>query len=102
MALPAKLLEQVRDCIRTRHLAYRTEKIYLYWIRRFLWFHEAAGPRQHRFSDLARCRQQGLRFYTESGIGRSPVPVSRYVGVGMTLAGGRGARQAARSPTGRS
>jgi integron integrase len=46
MALPASLLEQVRDCIRTRHLAYRTEKTYLYWIRRFLWFHEAADPRQ--------------------------------------------------------
>ena len=46
MAQPLKLLEQVRDCIRTRHLAFRTEKTYLYWIRRFLWFHELKDPRE--------------------------------------------------------
>jgi integron integrase len=46
MAQPLQLLEQVRDCIRTRHLAYRTEKAYLYWIRRFLWFHELKDPRE--------------------------------------------------------
>lgn len=46
MAQPAKLLERVRDCIRTRHLAFRTEKTYLYWIRRFLWFHELKDPHQ--------------------------------------------------------
>ena len=45
MAQPAKLLEQVRDCIRTRHLAFRTEKTYLYWIRRFLAFHGLKDPR---------------------------------------------------------
>ena len=45
MVKPLQLLEQVRDCIRTRHLAYRTEKTYLYWIRRFLWFHELKDPR---------------------------------------------------------
>ena len=45
MVKPLQVLEQVRDCIRTRHLAYRTEKTYLYWIRRFLWFHEQKDPR---------------------------------------------------------
>ena len=45
MVKPLQVLEQVRDCIRTRHLAYRTEKTYLYWIRRFLWFHEHKDPR---------------------------------------------------------
>ena len=45
MVKPLALLEQVRDCIRTRHLAYRTEKTYLYWIRRFIWFHELKDPR---------------------------------------------------------
>ena len=45
MVKPLELLEQVRGCIRTRHLAFRTEKTYLYWIRRFLWFHELKDPR---------------------------------------------------------
>ena len=39
------MLETVRDRIRARHLAYRTEKTYLHWIRRFLWFHELKDPR---------------------------------------------------------
>jgi len=45
MVKPLQILEQVRDCIRTRHLSFRTEKTYLYWIRRFLWFHELKDPR---------------------------------------------------------
>jgi integron integrase len=46
MVQPLRLLEQVRDRIRTRHLSFRTEKTYLYWIRRFLWFHELKHPRE--------------------------------------------------------
>ncbi len=46
MAWPDQLLEQVRDRIRTRHLSYRTEKTYLYWIRRFLGFHQQKHPRE--------------------------------------------------------
>jgi len=46
MVKPLRLLEQVRDRIRTRHLSYRTEKTYLYWIRRFLWFHDLKPPRE--------------------------------------------------------
>ena len=46
MARPIQLLEQVRDSIRTRHLSYRTEKTYLYWIRRYLSFHEQKHPRE--------------------------------------------------------
>jgi integron integrase len=39
------MLERVRDSIRTRHLAYRTEKTYLHWVRRFIWFHQLKDPR---------------------------------------------------------
>jgi integron integrase len=46
MAKPQRLLEQVRDRIRTRHLSYRTEKTYLYWIRRYIWFHNLKHPRE--------------------------------------------------------
>jgi integron integrase len=45
MAEPPRLLEQVRDRIRARHLSYRTEKTYLYWIRRFIRFHKMRHPR---------------------------------------------------------
>ena len=33
-----KLLEEVRDLIRTRHYSYRTEEAYLYWIRQYILF----------------------------------------------------------------
>jgi integron integrase len=46
MAKPPRLLEQVRDNLRTRHLSYRTEKTYLYWIRRFIRFHKLRHPRE--------------------------------------------------------
>jgi integron integrase len=46
MVKPLALLEQARACIRTRHLSYRTEKTYLYWMRRFIWFHELRNPRE--------------------------------------------------------
>jgi len=44
MVQPLQLLEQVRGCIRARHLSYRTEKTYLYWIRRFIWFQGLRDP----------------------------------------------------------
>ena len=36
---PKKLLDQVRDVLRTKHYAYRTEQSYVDWIRRFILFH---------------------------------------------------------------
>jgi integron integrase len=46
MAQPPRLLDQVRDRIRARHLSFRTEKTYLYWIRRFVRFHKRQHPRE--------------------------------------------------------
>jgi hypothetical protein len=34
-----KLLDQVRQAIRTRHYSYRTEKAYVHWTKRFIFFH---------------------------------------------------------------
>lgn len=42
---PPKLLDQVRDAIRTRHYSLRTETAYLTWIRRFIFFHNKQHPR---------------------------------------------------------
>jgi len=39
-----KLLEEVRDLIRTRHYSYRTEEAYLYWIRQYIVFHSKRHP----------------------------------------------------------
>jgi site-specific recombinase XerD len=39
-----KLLEQVRDLVRTRHYSYRTEEAYLNWIRRYILFHSKRHP----------------------------------------------------------
>ena len=42
---PPKLLDQVRDKIRVKHYSIRTEKQYLQWIKRFIFFHGKQHPR---------------------------------------------------------
>lgn len=44
-AKPRKLLDQVRDVMRTKHYAYRTEETYVQWIRRFILFHNKRHPK---------------------------------------------------------
>lgn len=39
-----RLLDQVRDAIRTRHYSYRTEEAYVGWIKRFILFHHKRHP----------------------------------------------------------
>jgi hypothetical protein len=34
-----KLLDQVRNTARVRHLSYRTEQSYVYWIERYIRYH---------------------------------------------------------------
>ena len=41
-----KLLDQVRDVIRRKHYSFRTEQVYLDWIRRFILFHGKRHPRE--------------------------------------------------------
>lgn len=49
-ALPAcpspkpRLLDQVHDAIRTRHMSLRTEEAYVHWIRRYIMFHRKRHP----------------------------------------------------------
>jgi integron integrase len=56
----ARLLDRVREAIRTRHLSPRTEEAYVFWIRRYIVFHgrrhpsELGAPEVTRFlSNLA-------------------------------------------------
>ena len=41
-----KLLDQVRDVIRRKHYSFRTEQIYVDWIRRFILFHGKRHPKE--------------------------------------------------------
>ena len=39
-----RLLTQLRDCIRTKHYALSTEKVYVHWVRSFIRFHGIRHP----------------------------------------------------------
>ena len=41
-----RLTEQLRHCMRIKHLSYSTEKTYLYWILNFIRFHDRKHPSQ--------------------------------------------------------
>jgi integron integrase len=41
-----KLLDQVRDAIRRKHYAYRTEETYVSWIKQFILFHNKRHPQE--------------------------------------------------------
>ncbi|WP_253188050.1 phage integrase N-terminal SAM-like domain-containing protein [Leptolyngbya sp. 'hensonii'] len=39
-------MDQVRETIRLKHYAYRTEEAYVQWIRRFIFFHHKRHPQE--------------------------------------------------------
>jgi site-specific recombinase XerD len=43
---PKKLLDQVRDAVRLKHYAYRTEETYVQWIKRYILFHNKRHPNE--------------------------------------------------------
>jgi integron integrase len=49
---PRKLLDQVRDTIRLKHYSYRTEQSYIYWIRRYILFHNKRHPQEMSSTEL--------------------------------------------------
>ncbi len=49
---PRKLLDQVRDTIRLKHYSYRTEQSYIYWIRRYILFHNKRHPKEMSSAEL--------------------------------------------------
>lgn len=42
----SKLLDDVRDVMRVRHYSYETEKIYIYRIRKYIYFHNITHPKE--------------------------------------------------------
>ena len=49
-----KLLDQVRQAIRTRHYSYGTEKAYIGWIKRFIFFHNKRHPVEMGETEIGR------------------------------------------------
>ena len=43
---PKKLLDQMRDVLRTQHYAIRTENAYVDWAKRFILFHQKRHPQE--------------------------------------------------------
>ena len=48
-----KLLDDVRQTIRTRHYSDRTEKAYTHWIKRYIFFHNKRHPLEMGESEIA-------------------------------------------------
>ena len=45
MANAPKLLDQMRNTLRRKHYAYRTEKTYIDWARRYILYHDKRHPK---------------------------------------------------------
>jgi len=48
-----KLLDQVRQAIRSRHYSNRTEKAYVHWIKRYIFFHNKRHPLEMAEGEIA-------------------------------------------------
>jgi len=47
-----RLLDEVRDAMRRKHYSLRTEKTYIHWIRRLIYFHDKRHPRELGEGDI--------------------------------------------------
>jgi len=45
-AQPPKLLDRLREALRSRHYSRRTEQTYCHWVKRFIYFHNLRHPVQ--------------------------------------------------------
>jgi integron integrase len=52
MTKPPKLLDQVRDKLRVKHYAIRTEQAYVDWIKRYIYFHDKTHPKDLGAQDV--------------------------------------------------
>jgi integrase len=48
-----KLLDHVRQAIRMRHYSDKTEKAYIHWIKRFIFFHDKRHPQEMAEAEIA-------------------------------------------------
>jgi hypothetical protein len=51
---PPKLLDRLRQVLRTKHYAYHTEQAYVGWVRRFILFHDKRHPQEMGGAEIER------------------------------------------------
>ena len=39
-----RLLDRLREALRSRHYSHRTEETYCHWVKRFIFFHDVRNP----------------------------------------------------------
>ena len=61
-----KLLDQVRDAIRLKYYSYRTEEIYVQWLRRFILFHNKRHPIEMEVPEIEAFLTKKLRAQQKS------------------------------------
>jgi hypothetical protein len=62
-----KLLDEVRQLLRVRHYSYCTEKAYVHWIRRYIFFHGVRHPKEMGAPEVT-----AFLFHLAAGKGVSP------------------------------
>ncbi len=50
----SQLLNQVREVMRTRHYSLQTEKTYIYWIKKYIFFHNVRHPKEMGEAEVSR------------------------------------------------
>lgn len=48
----SKLLDQVREAIRLKHYSRRTEDAYIYWIKKYIFFHNLQHPQEMNAEEI--------------------------------------------------
>ena len=49
-----KLLDQVQSLLRVKHYSYKTEQLYIHWIKRYIYFHNKTHPKNLDGKDISR------------------------------------------------
>ena len=47
-----RLLDRLRFALRAKHYAYRTEQVYVHWVRRFMLYHGKRHPKEMRGPEI--------------------------------------------------
>src|SRR5882724_3535519 len=86
-----KLLEQVSDVARFRHLSLRTEQAYLNWIKRYILFHRKQHPKDlsaehvRRFLTHLAVQEKVARSDGKPGLSCASAEVSKSEASALTL-----------------
>ncbi len=49
----SQLLNQVREVMRRRHYSFQTEKTYIYWIKKYIFFHDVRHPKEMAEAEIS-------------------------------------------------